>query len=326
MRAALKAIALAICSGALDAYAGESASSDESARAQEPPLVAYSLELIESESKLPHSEMAELRAINFEMSRHPPPKAGDCAHTLGASRFADQYARLASIQFALGDYQASIDADEWALACTPRDASLHASIASANLSLGRITEARAAIERGYAIDRDNSSVQDVRARIDFLQERWADATARFRLEIVSGEARDFADYDACFLWLAQRRAGVLHPDLPPPPADDEELNTRKKRWPTPILALLKGELTEAALVQAIRDDAAGNEPRERLTEALYYVGELRLAEGDVETARKHFASVRNLRVLNFVEFGMARAELARMRERSEALGKEPAGR
>ena len=324
MRAALTAIALAIGSGALDAHA-EPASIDQSTRAQEPPLVTYSLELIEPDSKLPHTEIAELRAIHFEMSRHPPPKAGDCAHTLGASRFADQYARLASIQFSLGNYEASIDADESALACTPRDASLHASIASANLSLGRIAEARTAVERGYAIDRDNSSVQDVRARIDFLQERWADATARFRLEIVSGEARDFADYDECFLWLAQRRAGVLHPELPPP-GDDEELNTRKKRWPTPILELFKGERTEAALVQAIRDDAADNEPRERLTEALYYVGELRLAEGDLETARKHFASVRNLRVLSFVEFGMARAELARMRERSEAIEKNPAGR
>ena len=325
MRAALTAIALAFGGGALDAYAAQPASADESTRAHESPLVAYSLELIESETKLPHSEIAELRAIHFEMSRHPPPYGGDCAHTLGAARFAEQYARLAAIQFSLGDYQASIDADESALACTPRDASLHASIASANLSLGRIAEARTAAERGYAIDRDNPNVQDVRARLDFLQERWADATARFRLEIVSGEAQGFAEYDACFLWLAQRRAGVLHPELPPS-GDDEEPKPRKKHWPTPVLELLKGELTEAALVQAIRDDATGNEPRERLTEALFYVGELRLAEGDVETARKHFASVVNLHVLNFVEFGMARAELARLRERSDALGKDAAAR
>jgi hypothetical protein len=34
----------------------------------------------------------------------------------------------------------------------------------------------------------------------------------------------------------------------------------------------------------------------------------------VETARRHFASVINLRVLNFVEYGMARAELKKMRD------------
>jgi len=91
---------------------------------------------------------------------------------------------------------------------------------------------------------------------------------------------------------------------------------KEKALPDPILDLFKGEITEAALVKGIRDEATGDEQREQVIEALYYVGELRLAEGDVETARRHFASVVNLRVLNFVEFGMARAELARMRERA----------
>ena len=340
MRAALTAIALAITGGSLAAHgdqaddgarsaqagtnastatnAEQPASADESSRAQEPPLIAYALELLESDSKPQHAAIADLRAVNFEMSRHPPPAGNDCAHTLGASRFADQYAELASIQFSLGDYEAAIKADESALDCMPRDASFHASIASANLSLGRIAEARAAVERGYAIDPDNRSIQDVRARVDFVQERWADATARFRLATVSAESRDLVDYHECFFWLAQRRAGVLHPELPPPPA---EASAVKKRWPMPVLGLLEGELTESALVQAIRDDATGEQRREWLTEALFYVGELRLAEGDVETARRHFASVVNLHVLNFVEFGMARAELARMRERGEVAGK-----
>jgi tetratricopeptide (TPR) repeat protein len=320
MRAALTAIALAICCGSLAAHA-EPAPANEPSLDHEPPLIAYALELIDSDSKPQHSAIADLRAANFEMSRHPPPPGNDCAHTLGASRFADQYAELASIQFSLGDYEAAIRADESALDCMPRDASFHASIASANLSLGRVADARAAVERGHAIDPDNDSIQDVRARVDFVQERWADATARFRLATVSGKPRDFVDYHECFFWLAQRRAGVPHPELPPLAGEPGD---RKNRWPLPVLELLKGELTEDALVQVIRDDAKGDQQREWLTEALFYVGELRLAEGDVETARRHFASVVNLRVLNFVEYGMARAELARMRERAEVAGKASA--
>jgi tetratricopeptide (TPR) repeat protein len=323
MRAALTATALAIVGGSLAAHAEQVAPPDDSSLAHEPPLVAYALELNHSDSKAQDSASAHLRVIHFEMSRHPPPPDNDCAHTLGASRFADQYAELASIQFSLGDYEAAIKADESALACMPRDASFHASIASANLSLGRIADARAAVERGHAVDPDNSSVQEVRARVDFVQERWADATARLRLWILPQETRDLADYHECFFWLAQRRAGVLHPELPPPPSEER---SRKKRWPVPVLDLLKGELTEAALVQVIRDEATGEQPREWLTEALYYVGELRLAQGDVETARRHFVSVVNLRVLNFVEFGMARAELARMRERAAAAEKVTAER
>jgi lipoprotein NlpI len=46
------------------------------------------------------------------------------------------------------------------------------------------------------------------------------------------------------------------------------------------------------------------------------VGELRLAEGDTELARRHFAAVVNLKVTNYVEYGMARTELAKLRERA----------
>jgi tetratricopeptide (TPR) repeat protein len=322
MRAAFTATALAIIGGSLAANATQTAPADDSSLERESPLVAYALELDHSDSKSQYAATADLRAIDFEMSRHPPPPDKDCAHTLGAARFAKQYAELASIQFSVGDFEAAIRANESALACAPRDASLHASIASANLSLGRISDARTAIEHGNAVDSESPSVRDVRARVDFVQERWADATARFRLwTLPDEETPNLVDYHECFFWLAQRRAGVLHPELPPPPKDESH---EKKRWPVQILDLFKGDLTEAELVQVIRDEARGDQPREWLTEALYYVGELRLAEGDVETARKHFASVVNLRVLNFVEFGMARAELARMRERGMVTGKATA--
>ena len=316
MRAALMATALAILGGPVVADAGEpneQSAPNDSALATLPSLIAYALELDHPDSKAQFRALANLHATQFEMARHPAPPDNECAHTLGASRFADQYAELGALQFSLGDYEAAIKANESALACLPRDASFYTSIASANLSLGHIADARAAIERAAAINPDNRGVQDVRARVDFVQERWADATARFRLASLSPESDELADYHRCFFWLAQRRAGVLHPEPPPSPGEKDE---RKKHWPDPILDLFKGEITEAALVKGIRDEATGDEQREQVTEALYYVGELRLAEGDVETARKHFASVVNLRVLNFVEFGMARAELARMRERA----------
>ena len=293
--------------------------------AHESPLVAYALEFAESEPgsdlKATHLATSNLRAVNFELSRHPPPRGEDCAHTLGAQRFAEQYAQLARIQDELGNFEAVIEANKAALACEPRDASYHASIADAHLSLGRVADARAAVERGNAIDPEDLDVRAVRARIDFIQERWADAIARFRLEALQ-RARygDYEEYSRCYLWLAQRRAGVQKPQLPPKPSEekpheDTVRDQDSKRWPIPVLETLRGERTDADLVQWIRQYSM-TDTREWLTEALYYVGELRLAEGDVETARRHFATVINLRVLNFVEYGMARAELARMRERS----------
>jgi tetratricopeptide (TPR) repeat protein len=253
------------------------------------------------------------------MSRHPPPPDADCAHTLGAQRFAELYARLAYLHEELGDFEAMIQANKSAIACEPRVGAYHASIAHAYLTLGQIAEARAAAERANAISPDDVGVRNIRARIDFVQEHWADAIARFRVEAVEPSSRDvYGDYSRCYLWLAQRRAGVRHPELPLRAASENEKSPDAApydptNWPGPILETLQGRRSEADLAQAIRDDRS-NQTRERLTEALYYVGELRLAEGDVESARRHFASVVNLRVLNFVEYGMARAELARLRK------------
>lgn len=295
------------------------------AATQNPPLIAYAIELGQSNShpqdKALYVATTNLRTITSELSRNPPPSDTECANTLGASRFAEQYERLGSLHEQLGDFEAVIEVNESAFACQPRVASYLASIASAQLSLGHIEEARATAERGNVIDADDEGVRFVRGRLDFVQERWADATARFRLEVVRSQRKYtgsvYVDYARCFLWLAQRRAGVREPELPKP---DEAGKPPRKEWPAQILETLRGELSEKELVQVIRD-ADNGEAKEWLTEALFYVGELRLAEGDTETARRHFASVINLRMLNFVEYGMARAELRKMRASAEAAAR-----
>jgi tetratricopeptide (TPR) repeat protein len=305
-----------------DAPPSQSAATNGASDAtHESPLVAYAQEIRDegSRAQLRNEYVANsnLRGVIFEMSRHPPPPDADCAHTLGAQRFAELYARLAYLHEELGDFEAMIQANKSAIACEPRVGAYHASIAHAYLTLGEIAEARAAAERANAISPDDVGVRNIRARIDFIQEHWADATARFRVEAVDPSSRDvYGDYSRCYLWLAQRRAGVRNPELPPRVSNEKSPDAAPYSptdWPGPILETLQGRLSEADLVQAIRDDGS-NQTRERLTEALYYVGELRLAEGDVESARRHFASVINLRVLNFVEYGMARAELATIRK------------
>jgi len=52
---------------------------------------------------------------------------------------------------------------------------------------------------------------------------------------------------------------------------------------------------------------------ERLCEALFYVGEEYWARGQPEVARDYFAALVNIRVLFFVEHGIALAEIARLR-------------
>ena len=75
-------------------------------------------------------------------------------------------------------------------------------------------------------------------------------------------------------------------------------------WPSPILNFLRNDSDINALVAAIND---GDErtARTRLCEALYYVGESRLAQGKKDQARAFFESAINTRVPSFRENGLA---------------------
>jgi lipoprotein NlpI len=283
-----------------------SQSRSASSHVETSPLLAFAEEQAPPEISSVDYSAKRLRAIAMDLERHPPPANEDCAQTLGASRFARTHAAVASLRLSRGELKLAEEAHEAALACTPRDATLYASLASLYVTMGRLDDARAAIDRGRAIDADEPEILSVLARVDFLEERWADATARFRLIATIEEDHRLATFYQCFLWLAQRRAGVLRPEL--------AVRDNQEFWPMPVLDLLEGDLTEEQLVEHIRDARL---PRGQLVEALYYVGELRLAEGATQTARRHFAAAVSLKVLDYVEHGMAFTELAKLRDDPE---------
>lgn len=274
------------------------------------PLLDYAQE--QTLPTLPFSDSLwkRLTRITSELERHPPPATSECAHTLGASRFASLYDDLGAVRSNLGDSEGAVEAFEKALACTPRAAPVHAALAAELLSLGRLDEARAVAERGLAVDRDESSLEVVLSRIDFIQERWAEAAARFRTAATVEPDDERATYWQCFLWLAQRRAGSLHPALASRVEYDE--------WPAPILDVLKGTIPEEELLPLIRSEESERRRREMLAEALYYLGEMRLANGNTELARRYFAAAVNLKVLYFIEHHMALAEIAKLRAAREA--------
>ncbi|HEV7715414.1 MAG TPA: hypothetical protein VGO53_07450, partial [Steroidobacteraceae bacterium] len=136
--------------------------------------------------------------------------------------------------------------------------------------------------------------------------RWADAVARLRTVATTEPDDERATYWQCFLWLAQRRAGTRQPELATRTAGYDG-------WPTPILDALKGSVTEADVLAEVRKQPDERRRREILAEALYYMGQLRLANGDATTARRYFAATVNLKVLYFIEHHMALAEITKMR-------------
>ena len=268
------------------------------------PLLDYALAQTFEPPENSFAQLERLKNVRYDLERHPPP-AENCAQTLGAQRFAAMYSRLGEAQSALSEYAAALEAYRNALACTPRDAYLYDRSAWELMHLHRYAEARATAEQGIALD-DDVTLNRILAQLDYIDEHWSDAIERLRKEIDAAEEDDDSvGYWQCFLWLAQRRAGMEHPQLVVREKSDE--------WPQPILATLTGSMSESELVEAIEDEKDEDRRRQILVEALYYVGQDYLAAGRSEEARQYMASVVNLKVPDFLEHDMALAELAKIR-------------
>jgi lipoprotein NlpI len=274
------------------------------------PLFDYAIGQPVAPAPNDHFVRKQIATFEAEMSRHPPPSDSECAHTLGASRFAAQYDDLGTAQSNAGNYDAAIEAYEKALACAPRAADIHAELATELFHAGRLSDARTTAARGVALSENSSDFDSVLMQLDFIEEHWAEAVSRLRAMATAETDPQRATYYQCFLWLAQRRAGVKHPELV---SRDEY-----EEWPAQILATLKGTMTEAELLDEIRAQKNEVSRREELVEALYYIGQSRLATGETETARRYFAAGVNLKVLYFIEHHLALAEIIKMRSRSAA--------
>lgn len=281
------------------------------------PLLAYAQELSYPTMPGERERRARLQEAEHILQQNPPPEE-NCAQMLGAVRFAQIYEQLGVARSRTGDHEGAAEAYRKALECSPRDPHLHANLAEDLSGAGRHEEAREVLERGAAIDPDHYDLARLRGQVAFVQGRWADAIAHFRTAVRVSPDDDDAKYWQILLWLSQRRAGIGSPELA-----NREISSD---WPGPILETLKGERPEAELLEVIQNEDDELSRREMLTEALFYIGQLRLAEGQREKARRHFAAVVNLKVVYYIEYGMARAELAKMRASEAETARSAQGR
>jgi lipoprotein NlpI len=277
------------------------------------PLLDFARERAESHERSDRnigSRADLLEAEHAVEQAHIPPEA-ECASSLGAPRYADLYTMLGGARAAVGDLAGAAAAYRSAHACRPRDANILAALGSVLFDARDYAAARANVDAALAIDPRSVSTTRLAANIAFIDERWADAIAYFRYVAASDPDRVQAGYGQLMLWLAQARAGMPHPEyVTRAPGDG---------WPQPLLLYMVGEYTEDELVARVRegDDDDNRQLHtstdERLCEALFYVGEAHWARGDRAATRDYFTALVNLRVLYFLEHGLALAEIAKLR-------------
>ncbi len=258
------------------------------------------------------SDGSAVRVARHAHEQAHVPADGDCAAAIGAARFADLHVELAAANAEAGDLAAAADGYRRAHTCRPHDANILAALAGVLFDARDLRGTREAISTSLAIDPRSVSATRIAANLDFVEERWADAISRFRYVASSDEDRRQAGYGQLMYWLAQLRGGVANPVF--------VTRTPTEYWPQPLLLYMRGEYTEAELVAPVtagdRDDniIPNTGTDERLCEALFYVGEEYWARGQPDVARDYFAALVNIKVLYFLEHGLALAEIAKLRK------------
>jgi tetratricopeptide (TPR) repeat protein len=277
-------------------------------------LAAEGMPLFDFSQELPFVPMTndqqlrrQLARAEHDLKQNPPPET-DCARTLGANRFADLYERLGGTYFSMGQISAAIDAFRKSIACDPRNPNVHASLAVALMHANQPALARAEAERGRAIDPESVEPGAILMQLDFIEERWPEAIAALRRLIADTPDTERVTYYQCFLWLAQLRSGLGTPGI--------VASELAEDWPRPLLDWLEGSITEEQVLERVKDVGDDKRQREMLAEALYYVGQARLARGEAEAARLYLTATVNLKVTYFIEHRMALAELAKIRASS----------
>ena len=261
---------------------------------------------------MPAAGAAELREAEHALERAQAPPDAECAASLGARRYAELHGAVGVARGFTGDFAGAARAYRRAHACRPRDAGMLAALAGALFDARAYADARVAANAGLVIDPRDVSLNRIVGNLDYIDEHWADAIARFRYVAASDENREQAGYGQLMYYLAQMRAGMDNPQLVE--------RTPGEGWPQPLLLYLRGEYSEAELIAPILfgDHADNDQPNtstdERLCEALFYVGEAYLARGEPQVARDYFTALVNVKVLYFLEHGLALAEITKLRK------------
>jgi lipoprotein NlpI len=258
------------------------------------------------------SDGSAVREARHALEQAHVPAEAECAAAIGAARFADLHVELAASSADAGDLAAAAEGYRHAHACRPHDPNILAALAGVLFDARDLRGTREAITASLDIDPRSVSSNRIAANLDFVEEHWADAISRFRYVSSSDEDRRQAGYGQLMYWLAQLRGGIAKPEF--------VTRTPVENWPQPLLLYMRGEYTEAELVGPItagdRDDniIPNTGTDERLCEALFYVGEEYWARGKPDVARDYFAALVNIKVLYFLEHGLALAEIAKLRK------------
>ncbi|HEY4083626.1 MAG TPA: DUF3857 domain-containing protein [Burkholderiaceae bacterium] len=205
----------------------------------------------------------------------------------------------------IGNRVAGRLAFEQAVALDPQLPAAHAGLAVNALVSGQDDHAIASAEQALSLKNDHMEARYTKAYARHMSGDYAGAKADL-LDILQSSSEVDRSYGSIWVYLNARALGEdgVQATAQLLPGGNEE-----KPWPFAALRYLRGEIDfKAALAAA---DANKQTQRERECELYFYAGKKALLDKNAADARKDFQLSLDTGVTEFLEYGLAKRELAR---------------
>ena len=216
------------------------------------------------------------------------------AYSARGSAFAEKGAKT----FALKDLNKAIE-------LSPTDPNSYNNRGYLSLQLGDYDKALEDFDKAIRLKGDFALAFRNRGHVHFFEGRFDDAAKDFQASI-QNDGKD--PYGAIWFYLADARAQKQR--------GLEVLKSYAKlndldEWPGPVVSMLLGKTDPQAVADMGRDDHTHLE-KVRRAEALFYVGEQQVLEGNTDNAKKFFAAIKNTGLTGLMEVIAADVELKRL--------------
>ncbi len=226
---------------------------------------------------------------------------------------------LAVAQDHLGHFRAAERSLAQAQAIDPGNAGILAAQAVNAFSQGQDERALDFASQALTLDPAGIAPRYTRVHALYFLERYEDAARELATLLQRAEP---GEQRYALLWrhLVARRQGQPLPEAVPGEGTADEADA----WPLPILQLYRGELDFAAALKLARakpESALGRE-----CELYFFAAQQALAEGRQAQARAWLKSAVDTGVVEFIEYNMARREVARLEKLPNAVRDQGARR
>lgn len=197
-----------------------------------------------------------------------------------------------------------------AIELDPASSEARAGLAVNALIRGQDAEAQREAEEALKLAPNDAAPRYTRAQARYMAGDFAAASDDLRALLQSGGGGDVERaYRGIWLYLAQRAQGqdALRA------TDGSLASGDQTKWPQPVLKMLRGELSmDGALAEARKERA---EVAGRECELYFFAAQKALLDRDRDQARRWLDRSLATGVVEFIEFGLAKRERARLGER-----------